>query len=338
MRLTVLDVRDASAWDAFIASVPRTPFLLSWAWGDFRSVQGREIRRLAVVDAEGRWVAAVLAERRVKARGLASFWFAPRGPVFTSELNGAERADAFRALERALRETDGGRAWFLRLEPFLSEVPAEFPGMRRSAAQNPATTVYLDLAPTEDELLGAMHEKTRYNARLAARKGVVVRMGTSEADFGAFLKLMDETASRDAFVQHDRGYLRSTWKALSPSGMARLRIAEHEGDVLAANLEIVFGDTATYLYGASSSVKRNLMAPYAIQWEAIRAAKGEGYAWYDFWGANPVDAQAPGYKPSWEGITRFKNGWGGQTVSFAGTWDIPWKPMAYRLGRAVGGI
>lgn len=338
MRLTVLDVRDASAWDAFVASLPRTPFLLSWAWGDFRSSQGREIRRLAAVDVEGRWVAAVFAERRVKARGLASFWFAPRGPAFAPELNEAERADAFRALERGLREADGGRAWFLRLEPFLSEMPAELSGMRRSAAQNPTTTVYLDLAPSEDELLAAMHEKTRYNARLAARKDVVVRTGTSEADFEAFLKLMDETASRDAFAQHDRAYLRATWDALSSSGMARLRLAEHEGDVLAANLEIIFGDTATYLYGASSSVKRNLMAPYALQWEAIRAAKGEGHAWYDFWGANPADPQAPGYKPSWEGITRFKNGWGGQTVSFAGTWDVPWKPWAYRLGQLAGGI
>ena len=100
---------------------------------------------------------------------------------------------------------------------------------------------------------------------------------------------------------------------------------------LAANLEICFGDTVTYLHGASSSTSRESMAPYALHWAAMCEAKREGYRYYDFWGCNPSDPKSFYYKPSWQGITRFKQGWGGELVDLIGTYDLPINKFLYKL-------
>lgn len=226
------------------------------------------------------------------------------------------------------------RALFWRMEPVseLSEPEALLPlAFRRTSALDPVTTVILDLGPGEDDLLSRMHEKTRYNIRLAERHGVSVRTGSSERDLGEFLRLMAETAARDRFVQHAPEYLKVTFTFLRDNGIAQLRVAEFEGKTVAANLEVLFGDTVTYLYGASSNEHRNVMAPYALQWDAIREAKRRGYRTYDFWGANPQSKAMYDYKPSWEGITRFKMGFGARLVNLAGTWDLPFNIYLYRL-------
>jgi len=96
-------------------------------------------------------------------------------------------------------------------------------------------------------------------------------------------------------------------------------------------MEIAYGDTVTYLYGASSSQERQRMAPYALQWGAIQAAKQEGYAYYDLWGCNPTLRSNSYFKKSWEGISRFKQGWGGELVELMGTWDLPTYRLPYLM-------
>lgn len=203
--------------------------------------------------------------------------------------------------------------------------------MRRTRAMNPATTIVLDLAKSEEALLAAMHQKTRYNIKLAAKHGVTVREGSGSQDLETFIRLTKETAARDRFQPHEEDYLRATFQFLSERGIAKLRLAEFGGTVLAANLEIHYGDTVTYLHGASSSQHREVMAPYLLQWEAMRAAKDEGKRNYDLWGANPETKSSFYYKPAWEGITRFKEGFGGRRVDLVGTWDLPVNRFLYQL-------
>jgi lipid II:glycine glycyltransferase (peptidoglycan interpeptide bridge formation enzyme) len=117
--------------------------------------------------------------------------------------------------------------------------------------------------------------------------------------------------------------------------MATVRIAECDGTALAASIEVSFGDTVTYLYGASSDAKRNLMAPFALHWDAIRAAKFSDHLFYDFYGVNPESPSSPVYKPTWEGITRFKLGWGGSRVEYVGTYELPMHSLLYKLVRSI---
>ena len=318
----ITSATDANTWDTLVSSLPRAQFTQSWAWGAFRESRGQEIVRLIADDAAALFF-------KVPAPVVGGYWYAPRGPVGKSP-------DAIKKLVDAIiREKSlPGRALFWRVEPPVEAI--QLPnGFIQSHAYMPATTLLVNLTQSEDALQRAMHEKTRYNIRVAERKGVTVRTATDRAALNTFVRLTEETAVRDQFRSQPADYIRATFEALVPAGMVRIRIAEKEGTALAASFEITYGDTVTYLYGASSSTERNAMAPYALHWNAMADAKQHGYRFYDFHGVNPADETSPYFKRSWEGITRFKTGWGGERVNYMGTWELPRITLPYKLLRLI---
>ena len=195
-------------------------------------------------------------------------------------------------------------------------------------------TVLIDLSPSEEEMLGRMKQKTRYNIRLAGRKGVSIRVGTP-ADWGLLYRMYAETSLRDGFVIRGEDYYRTTWEIFSsnppsPAGSVPVvepLIAEVAGEPVAAVIVYRFAGKAWYLSGMSADAHREKMPNYLLQWEAMRRAKAAGCTVYDLWGApeafNEMD-------PLW-GIFRFKEGLGGKVVRTLGAWDYPTRPIIYRL-------
>jgi lipid II:glycine glycyltransferase (peptidoglycan interpeptide bridge formation enzyme) len=181
-----------------------------------------------------------------------------------------------------------------------------------------------------------MKQKTRYNIRLAEKKGVRVRQG-EEADLAGYYELARLTARRDGFDIHNLAYYQMAYRLFSPHQCARL-LAEFEGALLAALLVFKFGSSAYYFYGASSNEHRNLMPAYLIQWAAIRWAKAQGCTHYDLWGipdAPPamLEAEFQERQDGLWGVYRFKRGFGGQIVKSIGAYDYVYQPLWYRLYR-----
>lgn len=314
-----------------MTSQPRSQFTQSWAWGEFRIALGQTIERLALVGDDGQWDAAALFIHFPKPL-VGGYWYAPRGPVVRV---GEDATLVIGRFMEELKKRDlPKKALFWRIEPPVMAKDAKL-SLTRSHAYMPATTLLVDLTQDEEDLMKRMHEKTRYNIRVAERHEVTVREASGKEAIDAFLKLNDETAARDGFRSMPSDYIRKTYEVMSKAGIARIRLAEKGDVVLAASFEMVYGDTVTYLYGASSSTSRNSMAPYALHWNAIRAAKSSGHHFYDFHGTNPADASSPYFKKSWEGITRFKLGWGGERVDYVGTWELPKMPMVYAAWRLI---
>jgi peptidoglycan pentaglycine glycine transferase (the first glycine) len=195
-------------------------------------------------------------------------------------------------------------------------------------------TVLIDLSPSEEEILARMKQKTRYNIRLAERKGVSIRVGTP-ADWGLLYRMYAETSLRDRFVIRDEDYYRTTWDTFSsnppsPAGnvpTVEPLIAEVAGEPVAAVLVYRFACKAWYLSGMSVDTHREKMPNYLLQWEAIRRAKAAGCTVYDLWGAPEVFNEMD---PLW-GVFRFKEGLGGKVVRTLGAWDYPTRPLIYRL-------
>jgi lipid II:glycine glycyltransferase (peptidoglycan interpeptide bridge formation enzyme) len=193
-------------------------------------------------------------------------------------------------------------------------------------------TIVVDLAPDEDTLLANMKQKTRYNVRLAGRKGVVVRPGTA-ADFDLLYRMYAETSVRDGFVIRDEGYYKALWRTFAEAGMLDIMVAEVGGGTNAAGEPVAavviarFAGTATYLHGMSTEAHRETMPAYLLQWEAMRRAKAAGCTRYDLWGAPERFDETD----SMWGVYRFKDGFGGQVVRFIGAWDYPVRPLLYKL-------
>jgi lipid II:glycine glycyltransferase (peptidoglycan interpeptide bridge formation enzyme) len=202
-------------------------------------------------------------------------------------------------------------------------------GWRESADQIQfRNTVLLDLTPSEEELLARMKQKTRYNIRLAQKKGVVVRTGTLN-DLPMLYKMYAETSVRDGFVIRDEGYYQTVWSLFlnssEPSGEPL--IAEVGDEAVAAIFVFYFASRAYYVYGMSRNAHREKMPNYLLQWEAIKRAKVRGCTLYDLWGAPEVFDESD----SLWGVYRFKEGLGGKVVRTLGAWDFTPNPLWYKL-------
>ena len=178
---------------------------------------------------------------------------------------------------------------------------------------------------TEDEVFAGFHSKTRYNIRLANKKGVVIKEGTRE-DLKDFHKIMVETGKRDDFIIRSLEYFEKMYDCLAPNHM-KLLMAYHDDKPIAGIIPITYGNKTWYLYGASSNSYRNLMPNYLLQWTAIKQAITEKKEIYDFRGVSGVlDENHPQY-----GLYRFKKGFGAEFTEFIGEVYIPYKPIIYSL-------
>ncbi|HWQ99585.1 MAG TPA: peptidoglycan bridge formation glycyltransferase FemA/FemB family protein, partial [Candidatus Methylomirabilis sp.] len=224
--MPLIEVTDSNAWDGFIAAQPRSQFTQSWAWGEFRASQGQSIQRLALVGPDGKWDAAALFAYHQKPI-VGGYWYAPRGPVVRSDLEPHAGDIVGRFMDDLSKRGLPRRAFFWRIEPPYHASVFRFPlgacperrrgaqpGLVRSHAYMPASTLLVDLSKTEEQLLTEMHEKTRYNVRVAERNGVTVRAASSPDDIDTFLRLNEETAARDRFVSQPSEYIRATFEFL----------------------------------------------------------------------------------------------------------------------------
>ena len=169
-----------------------------------------------------------------------------------------------------------------------------------------------------------MKPKWRYNIRLAERKGIRIRAGTS-ADLPDFYAMYVETGRRDGFLVRPYDYYRRIWERFLDEGLAHLLLAELDGRPVAGLILFRFGPTAWYFYGASTAQARPLMPNHALQWAAMRWAQDAGCTRYDWWGAPDVLAEND---PMW-GVYRFKIGFGGVFTQSIGAYDYPASRLLY---------
>ncbi|MDP9363941.1 MAG: peptidoglycan bridge formation glycyltransferase FemA/FemB family protein [Chloroflexota bacterium] len=312
--------------------------LQSWRWGAFKALHGWEVERVRAETHAGTAQAQVLFRRR----GPVSLGYLPRGPAFAAD-DPALAERLFAEVDRVGRRR---RAINLIVEP---DRPLPFVGRYRDAGFvrggehiQPGRTVKVPLL--EDEaLLNQMHQKTRYNVRLAKRRGVVaVRAEPDEAAVATFYGLLGDTAGRNEFGIHDRRYYDDFLRLFGPDAVLLFALIEEEpvAGVIAAR----FGDEAVYMYGGSSTTQRAHGAGFYLQFEAMRWAREQGCARYDLWGIPMRDPastgdggdRVAGTKGSdWRGLYEFKVRFGGEIVSYPPALERRYWPVLAAAGRLI---
>jgi peptidoglycan pentaglycine glycine transferase (the first glycine) len=337
-----------SEWNAFVLA-NGGGFLQSEEWAMFQESLGRKVWRLKE-DVDGQAVARGLFVRMPLPFGR-SFLYAPRGPVIAGGVSKGEFVRRFDvAITAMLAEARSAGDAFVRIEPEWAVETAPFGagdlaerGFRAAAHVQPDHTRLVDLAHAEEKLLAGMHQKTRYNIKVAERHGVTVReCDPAGADFAkdveSFLGLMRLTTARDGFSAHADAYYAKMLEVLGErkdGGLSvRLWLAELNGVAVASAIVGTFGSTAIYLHGASDAEKRQAMGPFVLHWRIMQAVKAAGATVYDLWGTAPTDdAEHP-----WAGITRFKNGFGGVSRAYVGAWELPGRRFWYTVYRSVKAV
>ncbi len=277
--------------------------LQSRSWADLAAKDGEILEIWGVFVGKELLASALIIKKKLL--GNLFYWYAPRGP------RGDQSAINFLLL--ALKKEKAG-AVFLRLEPEV--LPAG--NFKKTLDLQPRKTLILDFSRDTNQILKGMHQKTRYNIRLAEKKGLKIIPGTSQ-DFPEFWRLMSVTSNRDGFRLHPAAHYQNL---LSAPDLIKLYFATYQGKNIATGLFSYFGERVTYLHGASDNKSRHLMAPYLLQWEIIKNAHSDGYKYYDFYGID---------EHKWPGVTRFKIGFGGFIKEYPGTYDYVWRPVIYNL-------
>ena len=350
-------------WNSIISKLPNPHFLQTHEWGQVKAKYGWT-PLYAVWDTDGRWkvesdpnvlstfhspvATALILKRQIINNGFAarlSVLYSPKGPLldWTNELLRNRVLDDLQTF--AKRQG----AIFLKMDPDIV-LGMGIPKSEDDAIDNGGhtviselkrrqwkyssdqiqfkNTVLIELKPSEEEMLARMKQKTRYNIRLAEKKGVMMRVGTLE-DLATLYEMYAETSVRDGFVIRDEGYYRTVWETFMSSEEPTCEplIAEVDGEPVAAIFVFYFAGRAYYVYGMSRNAHREKMPTYLLQWEAMKRAKAKGFGMYDLWGAPDVFDESD----SMWGVYRFKEGLGGKVVRTVGAWDFAPNPFWYKI-------
>jgi peptidoglycan pentaglycine glycine transferase (the first glycine) len=320
--MTLQLVTDPTRWDATLAALPYHHVLQTWEWGQFKSRWGWTPRYFLN---DERTAAALVLRRTVSPLKL-NILYVPKGPALDYS-NGALVDQALGDLVAVARRD---RAIFIKIDPDLNQADRGIlleRGWRHSAEQIQfRNTMLIDLTRSENDLLAAMKPKTRYNVRLAQKKGVTIRSGDL-SDLDLLYRLYAETAQRDGFIIRPIDYYRDAWGSFIRSDLAHPLIAVVDREVVAGLILFRFSDRAWYMYGMSSGLHREKMPNHLLQWEAMRWARAQGCAVYDLWGA-PDELNE---SDSMWGVYKFKEGLGAELAQHAGAHDFVISPLGYWL-------
>lgn len=349
---------------------PDGGFLQSEEWRKFQEAVGRKTYIVSNEDFH-----ASVIEHELPVVG--KYFYVPRGPLaeitnYKSQITNKNRNTKSKiqnGMAELINLARKNKAGWIRVEPQGKDVldlirtwTSDVQVVKAPHEMQSRETLIIDITKSEEELLVRMKPKTRYNIRLAEKRGVRVFAITNNQDarnkqitnsksqitnksqiqnsndqnrdageyVEEFLWLVKVTAERDGIISHPGNYYRKMLEIL-PGDMLKLYVAEHEGKIIAANLVVFYGKTCTYLHGASANENRNVMAPYALQWKQIQDAKAVECERYDFCGIMTRN------KNSWAGITRFKLGFSPETkpVEFPGCYDIIVNPGRYWMYRGI---
>jgi len=350
-------------WNQLISKLPNPHFLQTYEWGQVKAKYGW-IPYYAVWTDDGKFhiadhyqlpitgncvAATMILKKQILNRGFAarlSILYAPKGPLLDWE-NAGLRNRVLNDLQSFAKKQG---AIFLKVDPDIllgrgipqsaDDVPDNAGQAMRSELMRRGwvyssdqiqfqNTVLIDLSASEEEMLARMKPKTRYNVRLAEKKGVVLRVGTAE-DLPMLYKMYAETSVRDGFVIRDEEYYKTAWGIfMQPGGQpsAVPLIAEVHGEPVAAIFLFMFAGCAYYVYGMSRNLHREKMPTYLLQWEAMKLAKAGGCTAYDLWGAPEIFDESD----SMWGVYRFKEGLGGEVVRTLGAYDFVPNQLWYKL-------
>ncbi|HCW32509.1 MAG: hypothetical protein UT55_C0036G0006 [Candidatus Peregrinibacteria bacterium GW2011_GWE2_39_6] len=260
-------------------------------------------------------------------------WFSvARGPIITNNSleDQAQIWGLFLEKIRVIAKKE--KAIFLRLElPINSHLKLSGKGWRKAHAHYfPEWSIKIDLTLSEENLLKQMKSKGRYNIKIA-QKAVEIRVTAKEKDIHDFYEILKQTGGRDGFSIHEEAYYQALIHAANQDNWGEFLVAEYQGKIIGGIMVTFYSDTATYYYGASDYENRSLMAPYLLQWNAILAAKKRGLKKYDLLGIAPPDE--PNHP--WQGITRFKEKFGGEIVNYPLAKELIFRPIEYYYFRLL---
>ncbi len=330
MEYKIENATDREEWDKFVTSHLEANFLQSWDYYEFYRSRGNQVvRRLARLDGEIVAAYAGVVEDAKRGRHLAI----AGGPILDWE-NRSLVQQIFRDMGEQGRQEN---CVFVRVRPQLERSPHSLKLMRELGLR-PAPMYLsvefagiLDLEKSEEEIMQGMRQRLRRALRKAAKNEITVEKSTDPRDIHEFYQIELQTAGRHNFVAFSEDFLTKQFAAFAKHGEAVLYTAKYQGEILAQNFIIFYGNEASYHYGVSSELGTKLSGAPLLHVEAMRDARERGIKRYNFWGIVELDE----VKHRFYGVSCFKRGFGVEELKYTPAHDLVLKPARYAVTKLI---
>ncbi len=266
-----------------------------------------------------------------------NYLYLPYGPVIRDK-NAAKTA-----LEALLSLAKEKSVTFIRIEPQCPETASYLlkqSNIVKSKDLNPADTWILSLEADKDAIVSGFSQGTRTRYNQFAKKGLSVLSTKNPEKIKELVRLQSAVAKDKGIIAFSEDYLKAELEqdfaslylvTYNPANNQSLKDESEKNDdpkIIAASLFFDYDGTRFYMQSASDYNYRKLPATVALLTTALFDAKEKGLKRFDFWGIAPDGA---GKDHPWAGFTDFKKSFGGEAISYCGTYDLVLNPGKYRL-------
>ncbi len=351
LKAKILDTKDKIIWDRFVDSSPWGDILQTWEWGELKKLEKWRPVRVAIIE-DGKLIMAVQILLK-SASVLGNYAYIPHGPVFLDKDDLEKALPVFIEYLHVLNKTYNFAS--VEIEPKLGnllQLNGELekqPNISNTYLRHDIIKIFLDagfiqtgrnvqpeykllydLDQDLDDLILLAKKNTRYNVRLAEKKGVIVKEYFYEDEIfeekiNIFYELIKETQKRaKGYPARSQSYYKSLFELFAGTKSIVLTEASFQGDVIAMNISLRTSSWSSSFYAGSNRLHPNLKAMYLLRWKSIESAKNFGSKLYDFWGFVPNSTQHQGYSDQ-------KLSFGGTQISTYGVLSFPLNPVKYWL-------
>lgn len=327
MELKYIEKSRKKEWEDLTKSNPASGFMQSFFWAEFLNSIGWQTYKIGIFEKNVLIGGAIIAKYMHLTNK--NFLSISEGPVLPYDKPQAEKMFHLLVseIDKIADFTGVNRTSHISVQPKLEKLPPFFSRFQKAPSdQQPIKTLIINLSLSEKELLEQMKPKGRYNIKVAQKNNVTVNCVSVKEGLTDFLKLYLDFVKRQNITGKDKTYFESFATLLPDSHMARFYFAKFEGKIISTALVFYYGNTATFLFGASSGKNKETMPGYLLHWEIIKDAKKRGFTFYDFYSLAPNDDVSH----PWHGYSIFKRKFGGKEVDYLGAYDFIYNQKLYK--------
>ena len=328
--MKIIDATDQQQWDEFITSHAEANFLHSWAWGDFHELRNKTVVRRIALKGD-KIVAAYVGQVETARRG--TYMAIAGGPIMDWSNQTLCRA----IFDDIRKQGKANNCVFVRIRPQITECEENrrlFEKLGTKPAPIYLSVEYagiLNLEKSEEEILAGAAQRLRRALRKAQKNNITVEVSKDPKDIKRFYQIQLETAKRHDFVEFSESFLQKQFDAFAKYDEVRLYTAKYEGEILAQNFMIFYGNEASYHYGVSTQLGTKYSGAPLLHMQAMRDAREAGIKRYNFWGITAEDDT----RHRFYGVSQFKRGFGVEELIYLHAHDLVLKPAQYALDYAV---
>lgn len=332
--MKIINAENREQWDKFITSFEDTNFLQSWDFYEFHASRGKKIVRRIAIDDKENIIAAYAGVVETAKRG--TYMAIAGGPI----VNWKKKSEVRAVFEDIKEQGKENRCVFVRIRPQLELSENSLKLMKELGLKRAPMYLsveyagILNLEKSEEEILSNASQGFRRKLRKAEKENIVVETSQDPKTAKTFYKLEVDHAKRQKFVAFSEDFLVKQFEAFAKNNEVIMYTAKKDGEILAQNFMIFYGNEASYHYGVSTPLGTKFSAAPLLHIEAMREARNRGIKRYNLWGIVGLDEK----KHRFYGVSEFKRSFGCEELKYTPAHDLILSKPKYLINKTVESI